>query len=207
MKAGVEPGAGRDLSAPERDRLDRLAARARGLRVDLRARRRRHLALLDLRRHRRLHRVRRRRPAAARLPRRAPGPRARRQGRGLGRGGQAARRRGRRARDHRADAVDAGLLLGRRGRLAPPRGLLRRTTRASGATATGSRSPSRGTAIIYGRSDSTINRQGVRMGTSEIYRAVAGGPRGARRARRRRPAARGPRAGCRSSSSSATARS
>ena len=27
--------------------------------------------------------------------------------------------------------------------------------------------------MIYGRSDSTINRQGVRMGTSEIYRAVA----------------------------------
>jgi acetoacetyl-CoA synthetase len=32
---------------------------------------------------------------------------------------------------------------------------------------------SRGTAIIYGRSDSTINRGGIRMGTSEIYRAVA----------------------------------
>jgi acetoacetyl-CoA synthetase len=31
---------------------------------------------------------------------------------------------------------------------------------------------SRGTAIIYGRSDSTINRGGVRMGTSEIYRSV-----------------------------------
>ena len=31
---------------------------------------------------------------------------------------------------------------------------------------------SRGTAIISGRSDSTINRGGVRMGTSEIYRAV-----------------------------------
>jgi acetoacetyl-CoA synthetase len=31
---------------------------------------------------------------------------------------------------------------------------------------------SRGTAIIYGRSDSTINRGGVRMGTSEIYSAV-----------------------------------
>jgi acetoacetyl-CoA synthetase len=30
----------------------------------------------------------------------------------------------------------------------------------------------RGTVIIYGRSDSTINRGGVRMGTSEIYRAV-----------------------------------
>jgi acetoacetyl-CoA synthetase len=32
----------------------------------------------------------------------------------------------------------------------------------------------RGTAVIYGRSDSTINRGGVRMGTSEIYRAVLG---------------------------------
>jgi acetoacetyl-CoA synthetase len=30
----------------------------------------------------------------------------------------------------------------------------------------------RDTAIIYGRSDSTINRGGVRMGTSEIYRAA-----------------------------------
>jgi acetoacetyl-CoA synthetase len=35
---------------------------------------------------------------------------------------------------------------------------------------------SRGTAVIYGRSDSTINRGGVRMGTSEIYRAVLGVP-------------------------------
>jgi acetoacetyl-CoA synthetase len=32
----------------------------------------------------------------------------------------------------------------------------------------------RGTAIITGRSDSTINRGGVRMGTAEIYRAVLG---------------------------------
>ena len=31
---------------------------------------------------------------------------------------------------------------------------------------------SRGTAIISGRSDSTINRGGIRIGTSEIYRAV-----------------------------------
>jgi acetoacetyl-CoA synthetase len=34
----------------------------------------------------------------------------------------------------------------------------------------------RGTAVIYGRSDSTINRGGVRMGTSEIYSAVEGDP-------------------------------
>ena len=42
----------------------------------------------------------------------------------------------------------------------------------------------RGTAVIYGRSDSTINRSGVRMGTSEIYRAVAALPEVGRRARR-----------------------
>jgi acetoacetyl-CoA synthetase len=34
----------------------------------------------------------------------------------------------------------------------------------------------RGTAIIYGRSDSTINRGGIRMGTAEIYRAVQSVP-------------------------------
>jgi acetoacetyl-CoA synthetase len=34
----------------------------------------------------------------------------------------------------------------------------------------------RGTAIIYGRSDSTINRGGVRMGTSEIYSAALSVP-------------------------------
>jgi len=31
---------------------------------------------------------------------------------------------------------------------------------------------SRGGAIIYGRSDATINRHGIRMGTSELYRVV-----------------------------------
>ena len=31
---------------------------------------------------------------------------------------------------------------------------------------------SRGTCVIYGRSDATIKRQGVRIGTSEVYRAV-----------------------------------
>ncbi|MFF2857508.1 acetoacetate--CoA ligase, partial [Peribacillus sp. NPDC058002] len=30
----------------------------------------------------------------------------------------------------------------------------------------------KGSCIIYGRSDSTINRSGVRMGTSDIYRVV-----------------------------------
>ena len=35
----------------------------------------------------------------------------------------------------------------------------------------------RGSAVIYGRSDSTINRGGVRMGTSELYSAIEGVPR------------------------------
>jgi acetoacetyl-CoA synthetase len=34
----------------------------------------------------------------------------------------------------------------------------------------------RGGAVIHGRSDATINREGVRIGTSEIYRAAAGVP-------------------------------
>lgn len=34
----------------------------------------------------------------------------------------------------------------------------------------------RGSAVIYGRSDATINRHGVRMGTSEIYRVVEAVP-------------------------------
>ena len=116
---------------------------ARGLRLGLRRARRRHLALLDERRHRRLHRVRRRRADAARLRGRAAGARARREGRGLGRG--RARRwsarsasssspsRCRRCRSTSGATPDGSRL---------PRELLRRCTRASGATATGSRSPS-----------------------------------------------------------------
>jgi acetoacetyl-CoA synthetase len=34
----------------------------------------------------------------------------------------------------------------------------------------------RGGCVIYGRSDATINRQGIRMGTSEIYQAVEAQP-------------------------------
>ena len=48
----------------------------------------------------------------------------------------------------------------------------------------------RGTAIISGRSDSTINRGGVRMGTAEIYRAVLALDEVDRRAGGRRPARR-----------------
>ena len=52
--------------------------------------------------------------------------------------------RGRGAGDHPADAVDAGLLLGRRGRVERYRESYFTCTPASGATATGSRSPRAG---------------------------------------------------------------
>ena len=51
-------------------------------------------------------------PAAARLRGRDPVPRARLRGRGLGRAGTQPPRRGRRARDHRADALDAAVPVG-----------------------------------------------------------------------------------------------
>ena len=114
----------RPLGAPL-GRLDRLSALPGGVRLGVRDARRRDLALLHLRRHRCRDGVRRRRSDPARLPRRAPGARARREGGVVEPGRTTARRRGRRARPHRADAVDAGLLLGRRGRHPLPRELLR----------------------------------------------------------------------------------
>ena len=86
--------------------------------------------------------------------------------------GERGDRRGRRA---RADRSRCPRCRCASGTTRTARACARRTstcTPASGATATGSGSPPRGTAVIYGRSDSTINRGGVRMGTSEIYRAV-----------------------------------
>ena len=77
-----------------------------------------------------------------------------------------------RARDPGADAVDAGALLGRR-RTAAATG--RRTstcTPASGARATGCASRRRARASSPGARDATLNRGGVRMGTSELYAVV-----------------------------------
>ncbi len=71
---------------PGQRRLDRLAARSRGLRLGARPARRGRLALLHLRRHRRLHGLRRRRSHPPGLPRRAAGAGARREGRGVERG-------------------------------------------------------------------------------------------------------------------------
>ena len=123
-KAGIEPGRDHDLQRAARDRLDRLAADAGELPLGLRARQAGRLAVLHQRRHRRLHRVRRRLPAAAGLRGRTAVPRARLRGGGLGRAGQQPHRRGRRAGDHRAAALDAAVLLERSRRRAPARELL-----------------------------------------------------------------------------------
>ncbi len=123
----------RRASSPARD-YDLSALRAIGstgsplcageLPLGLRARRLGHLAVLDERRHRRVHGLRRRLPAAAGLRGRTAVPRARLRGGGLGRAGPQPRRRGRRAGDHRADALDAAVLLERSRRRAPARELL-----------------------------------------------------------------------------------
>ena len=71
-----------------------------------------------------------------------------------------------------ADAVDAAVLLGRHGRQSL---CVRATSRLyPGCWRQGDwiRFTPRGTSVIYGRSDSTINRFGIRMGTAEIYRVV-----------------------------------
>ncbi len=127
-----------ELSRAAGGRLDRLAALARVVPLGLRARRPRHLAVLDERRHRRLHGVRLGLPAAAGLRGRTAVPRARLQGRVLGRAGRAADRRGRRAGGHRADALDAAVPVGRQPTASACTTATSRCTRGSGATATGS---------------------------------------------------------------------
>ena len=122
----VDEGGGhaRAVGGAARGGVDRLAAAGRGLRVGVRALPRR-VALLDQRRHRPVHGVRGRLPAAAGVLGRAAGTLPGRVGGGVERGRAPAGERGGRARDHEADAVDADLLLGRPGRRALPVELLR----------------------------------------------------------------------------------
>ena len=187
-KAGVQIPKGRIQRARHRG----LAAAARGLRLRLRAARPRRPADQRQRRHRRLQRDRLRLPDAAGLPRRDRRPLPRRRHRRVRPRRQRGRRRAGRAGDQAADAVDAREVLERPGRRALPRRVLRHATRASGARATGCRFSEQGTCVITGRSDATLNRGGVRMGTSELYAVVeefAGGrgqPRRAPRGRRGR---------------------
>ena len=89
--------------------------------------------------------------------------------------GNAGRRRAGRAGDHRADAVDAGRVLGRRP--VTEDGSRYRATYFEdypGVWRHGDwiRFSTTGSCIIAGRSDATLNRGGVRLGTAEFYRVV-----------------------------------
>ena len=116
-------------------------------------------------------RVRRRGTAPARPRGGATGPFPGGEGRGLRRGGKPTGRRRRGARHHGAHAFHADLLLER------PEGERYRESYFDvypGVWRHGDwiKVKDNGACVIYGRSDSTINRGGIRMGTSEIYSAV-----------------------------------
>ena len=172
QKAGLRPAEGRDLSALRVRRLDGLAALARGLRLGVRGARRRHLAVLDLGRDG----CRARRSSVVCPPCPSTG---------------ASSRRGRSASGSSPGAREGEPLIGEVGELVITEPMPSMPIYFWG-DADGSRYresyfemfpgvwrhgdwieiTDRGTAIISGRSDATINRGGVRMGTSEIYRAV-----------------------------------
>ena len=206
MKAGIEPAAGRDLSALHSVGSTGSPLAARGLPVGLRPARRRHVAVLDERGHRRLHRVRRRRADVARVPRRAAGARAGRRGRVLGRG--------RAARTWAASASSSSPSRCPRCRSAsgttPTASgcapATSRRTRASGATATGSRSPSAGRRSSAGartrRSTAAACAWERARSTARCWRWTRSSTRSWSTSR-----ARAPRAGCRCSSCCARARS
>ena len=175
MKAGVEPGAGRDLSRLKAVGSTGSPALARGLRLDLRARSAPTPGSS--------------RPAAAPTsapPSSAASPCCRStaascRARALGAAVEAWDEDGNAGRSTRSASWSSP---SRCPRCRSTSGATR--TAAATAPATSSMYPgvwrhgdwieitSRGTAVIYGRSDSTINRSGIRMGTSEIYRAVLG---------------------------------
>ena len=72
------------------------------------------------------------------------------------------------------DAVDAAALLGRRRRQRLYDDVLRRAFPGVWRQGDLDRCiTDRGTVVIHGRSDSTLNRHGVRVGSAEIYEAVA----------------------------------
>ena len=110
--------------------------------------------------------------AAARLRGRDLGAPARRRDRRVRPDGRAARRRARRARDHAADAVDAGRAVGRRRRLALPQLVLRACIPGVWRQGDWISFSERGSCVVTGRSDATLNRGGVRLGTGEFYSVV-----------------------------------
>ena len=187
MKGGVQAGRGARPRRAAQRRRDRLAAVAGGLSLGLRGARLRHVAVLDERRDGRLHGVRRRRAAGARLRGRAAGPLAGLRRAGIRRAGPAARRRGRRARHHAADALDAAVLLERPRRRAAARGVLRDVSRRLAPRRLDRADLARhGDHLRAQRLDDQPRRRA--HGHERDLPRRAGARRDRRRARRRRPA-------------------
>ena len=148
---------------------DRLAAGPGRLAVAERAARAGGADRLDLRRHRRLHRVLRRQPAAARVARArcraagwasAPTPSTRTDTSWSARSASSwSPSRCRRCRSGCGTTRAASATARRTSTRSP----------ASGARATGSRSRHAARSGSSGRSDATLNRGGVRLGSAEIY--------------------------------------
>ena len=124
--AGIEPARTVDLSNLRTLGITGSPLPERGVRLGRRAVRRPGPGQLDQRRHGRLLRLRGGQPVAPGVPRRAVRAVPRRRRHRVRPGGQRDRRRGRRAGDPPAHAVDAGRLLERRRRRALPVLLLRR---------------------------------------------------------------------------------
>ena len=180
-KAGIEPGRRARPGAPALHRLDRVAAARRGVPLGLRRRRLGRLARLDQRRHRR--RARAFVGGCPLLPvraGRAPVPEPRRAGRGVRRG----RSVGRSAQTGEL-VITAPMPSMPVGFWNDPDGARYRESYFEmypGVWRHGDwiRLTASGGAVIEGRSDSTLNRGGVRFGTSELYGVVDALPEVAR---------------------------
>ena len=172
-KAGIEPGREHDLSALRAIGSTGSPLAPESFRWVYEQVEPRRVAVLHQRRHRRVHGLRRRLPAAARVRGRTAGADARVRGRRPG------------TSEGRSVVDEVGELVITEPMPSMPLffwgdedGERLRESYFSmypGVWRHGDwiRITPRGGAFIYGRSDSTINRQGVRMGTSEIYRAAA----------------------------------
>ena len=170
-KAGVHPGRDFDLSARELRGHHRLPAAARRLPLAARRGQGRPVDRLGQRRHRRVQLLRRRRADPAGPHRRTPGA-------CLGTDLQAWDAEGRPVIDEVGELVvtnpmpsmpirfwnDPGDVRYRESYFEMFPGVWRH---GDWITLT-----SRGTVVIHGRSDSTLNRQGVRMGSADIYEVV-----------------------------------
>ena len=170
-KRGLKPGKTHRLAALRHHYFNGLAAGARELRLRLSRDQARSVPVVDFRRHRHHGLLRRCQSHPAGVPRRAAMPQPRDESRGLGRCGPRARGTERRTRLHPRVSVHAGGLLERPGGKRYHEAYFARWPKVW-CHGDYCELTERGTMIVYGRSDATLNPGGVRIGTAEIYGQV-----------------------------------